>query len=149
MTVITTDILVTGIRRDDVFTWLSDFSRHQKFLIAGFPNLKTENTNKIVLPFQTGFKQRELGYTFIDADDSHGGRRIRISTTGKRTKGHLNYSLRTMKPSTNTLITLHMDYEPGTVLGMVLVSSIQQSLEKCFALVLNEMASHIKEDFNL
>ena len=35
MAVITTDILVEGIRRDEVFAWLSQFERHQSFLKAG------------------------------------------------------------------------------------------------------------------
>ena len=35
-------------------------------------------------------------------DDSHGGRRILVDTAGKRTQGQINFSLRTMKPSTNT-----------------------------------------------
>jgi len=146
MAVITTDILVTGLRRDDVFTWLSEFSRHSEFLKAGFPSLQKNGENELVLPFQAGFKNRELGYVFLGPDDSHGGRRIRFTTTGKRTRGHLNYSLRTMKPSTNTLITLHMDYDPGAFLGMALQSSIQQSLEKCFGLVLEELAKQILKD---
>lgn len=149
MAVITTDALVTGIRRDEVFTWLSEFSRHKQFLAAGFPQLKVESSDTLLLPFQSGFKVRELGYKFLGADDTHGGRRVRIETSGKRTTGHLNFSLRTMKPSTNTLITLHMDYEPGTLLGMVLQTSIQQSLEQCFSLVLEEIAANIRRDFNL
>jgi len=148
MAVITTDILVTGIRRDDVFTWLSEFSRHEGFLLAGFPKLKRNGDTELLLPFQAGFKTREFGYIFIGPDDSHGGRRIRFTTTGKRTRGHLNYSLRTMKPSRNTLITLHMDYDPGAFLGMALQSSIQQPLEECFTKVLQEMANQIHHDFN-
>jgi hypothetical protein len=58
-----------------------------------------------------------MGYRFIGPDDSHGGRRVRVETTGKRTRGTINYSLRTMKPSKNTLITLHLDYDPGGTLG--------------------------------
>ena len=147
MAVLTTDILVTGIRRDDVFTWLSDFSRHPQFLQAGFPDLHPTEDRTLVLPFLSGFKNRELGYQFIGPDDSHGGRRIKITTSGKRTRGHLNYSLRTMKPSTNTLITLHMDYDPGAFLGLALQSSIQQPLEKCFAAVLEEIVRQISKDF--
>ena len=61
-----------------------------------------------------------MGYRFVSADESHGGRRIIIETTGKRVAGKMHFSLRTMKPSTNTLVTLHLDYNPGGPLGSVI-----------------------------
>jgi len=148
MAVITTDILIEGIRRDDVFSWLSVFSRHKSFLLAGFPSLKAQGESELTLPFHAGFKERELGYIFLGPDDSHGGRRIKFTTTGKRTNGHLNYSLRTMKPSRNTMITLHMDYNPGSFLGKALQANIQQSLEKQFACVLNEIKEQIIQELS-
>ena len=147
MAVITTDILVEGIRRDEVFAWLSQFERHQSFLKAGFPSLIVKGETELLLPFQAGFKERNLGYIFLGPDDSHGGRRVKLKTTGKRTSGHLNYSLRTMKPSRNTLITLHMDYDPGSILGKALKTNIQQSLENHFATVLKEIKVQITKDF--
>ena len=147
MAVLTTDILIEGIRRDDVFSWLSEFTRHENFLKAGFPDLETAGDFELSLPVQAGFKSRRLIYTFIGPDDSHGGRRIRCTTTGKRTEGHLNYSLRTMKPSRNTLVTLHMDYKPGSFLGMALSNSIQETLETQFAKALEQLVQDIHKDF--
>ena len=60
----------------------------------------------------------------VGRDDSHGGRRVLCKTEGKRLGGSLHYSLRTMKPSTNTLLTVHLDYDPGRVLGALLDQAI-------------------------
>ena len=135
MAVLTTDILITGVKRNDVHAWLSEPERHLEFLKAGFPNAYPEGSI-LKLPFTAAYKQRELGYEFLQADDSHGGRRVLVRTHGKRTSGNLNYSLRTMKPSSNTLLTLHMDYKPGTLLGTMLTSSIEEELLRCFNTVL-------------
>ena len=143
MAVLTTDILITGMKRNDVFEWLSESSRHLDLLKAGFPNGRAEG-DILWLPFSGGYKTRELGYEFLRADDSHGGRRILIQTHGKRTSGSLNYSLRTMKPSSNTLITLHMDYNPGTLLGPMLTASIEEDLLRCFNRVLEEIKQKIQ-----
>ena len=148
MAVLTTDIQIEGIRRDEVFNWLGDFTKHETFLRAGFPELRIQENQEIVLPFYAGWKNRELGYIFIGPDASHGGRRVKCTTTGKRTSGHLNYSLRTMKPSRDTLITLHMDYAPGSILGALISDDIQRILEECFSKVLQELKTHIERDLN-
>ena len=146
MAVITLDILIEGMRRDDVFTWLSDFEHHFAFMQAGFPKASKENDTHFSLPFQAGYKTRSLGYHFERAEETHGGRRVLVKTTGKRLTGHLHLSLRTMKPSSNTLITLHMDYDPGSVLGAVLQSDIQQVLERNFRLCLESIKTSLENN---
>ena len=120
MTVLTRDILVEGLRRDVVFEWLANFNVHAEFLKAGFPKLEVLNQDTLSLPFSGGWKDRVLTYRFLEADDKFAGRRIQIATDGKRLKGHLHFSLRTMKPSTDTLVTLHMDYDPDQCSGRFL-----------------------------
>lgn len=146
MTVLTRDVLVNGLRRDDVFRWLSDFSVHIPFLQAGFPNLQHIDDSTVLLPFQGGWKQRELSYRFIEADDRHEGRRIQIATDGKRLKGHLHFSLRTMKPSTDTMVTLHMDYDSGSLLGKVLEQDIKDNLAACFVQCLQALKTQCEQD---
>jgi hypothetical protein len=117
MAVLTTDILITGVRRDDCFAWLSDPTNHASILANAFDQTTDTGDGHFELHLNTLGRKRVMGYRFIGPDDSHGGRRVRVETTGKRTRGTINYSLRTMKPSKNTLITLHLDYDPGGTLG--------------------------------
>ena len=146
MAVITTDILIEGLRRDDVFAWLSDFENHKIILEGAFVNIESSSENELTLHFNGGFKQRRMTYTFIGPDDSHGGRRVKIKTGGKRTQGSLSYSLRTMKPSTNTLVTLHMDYEPGPMLGALLdQNGIRRALENAYRNALSNILNHIHQ----
>ena len=105
MSIINCDVLVKGVRRDDAFEWLSDPANHARFVDGSFDTVKQTGTGEFELHFSAPPKTRVLGYHFDRPDDSHGGRRVLIRTSGKRTKGVLNYSLRTMKPSRNTLIT--------------------------------------------
>ena len=139
MPVITLDILVEGMRRDDVLNWLSDFENHVRIMQKSFPNSQQGSGMSLKLPLYAGFKQRTLEYHFQGKDDSHGGRRVLVKTTGKRMEGSLHYSLRTMKPSSNTLVTLHMDYNSGSVLGMLLKDDIQDQLENQLKNVLREL----------
>ena len=44
MAVITTDILIEGLRRDDVFAWLSDFENHKTILKMPSPKLNPPQT---------------------------------------------------------------------------------------------------------
>lgn len=130
MAIVTTDILLEGIRRDAVFKWLSDPSNHTSIVDGAFSSCKVNAPGDYVLTVKGAGKTRELGYQFDRPDDSHGGRRVLVKTTGKRFEGSLNYSLRTMKPSTNTLVTLHMDYDPGSGLGLLLDrAGINEQLE--------------------
>lgn len=146
MTVLTRDILVQGLRRDDVFEWLANFAVHQDFLLAGFPALQTVDENTLSLPFTGGWKERTLIYRFVEADDNFAGRRIQIATDGKRLKGHLHFSLRTMKPSTDTMVTLHMDYDTGSLLGKVLEQDINQQLAAAFVKSLQVLKTKCERD---
>lgn len=141
MAVLTRDIIINGYRRDDVFKWMSDFEVHAHFMKAGFPNLVQLDNQTLSLPFFGGYKQRTLIYRFIEADDRHEGRRIKLETDGKRLKGSLHYSLRTVKPSTDTMVTIHMDYDAGSMLGKVLQGDLENHLAECFVKALQELKS--------
>lgn len=144
MSVITLDILIEGMRRDDVLTWLSDFGNHIVVLQKVFPECKKNTDMTLELPIQAGFKQRNLQYHFQGKDASHGGRRVLVKTKGKRMEGSLHYSLRTMKPSSNTLITLHMDYDPGSILGILLKEDIQKQLESHLRKTLEQIKTSLE-----
>ena len=127
MSVITADILLTNARRDEVFDWLGNPANHPSFLNNIFTSVRETEKNSFELSLQAGFKKRTFSYVFEEKDDRHGGRRIKIRTVGKRAEGVISYSLRTMKPSRNTLLTITWDYSAGTNLGFVLNHfSIQQ-----------------------
>ena len=120
MTVITADILLTNARRDEVFDWLGELSNHPVFLKNVFSSVQEENETTLRVSLNAGFKNRSFSYIFEQKDDGHGGRRIRIKTDGKRSRGTISYSLRTMKPSRNTLLTITWDYSAGSQLGALL-----------------------------
>lgn len=144
MPVITTDILLTGIRRDDVFEWMGDPANHAAFLNGAFDGFEDQGGGVFALQINAAGKTRTMGYRFAGKDDSHGGRRILVDTDGKRTRGKLNYSLRTMKPSTNTLVTIRLDYEAGGPLGgIVAAAGLSDALERGFKAVLNNLSGSI------
>lgn len=120
MAVLTTDILLEGIRRDAVFEWLGQPEHHQALLEGAFDGVRKVDGQSYEMKLRTRPAPRPMTYTVERMDDSHGGRRVLCKTEGKRVAGSLHYSLRTMKPSTNTLLTVHLDYEPGRVLGALL-----------------------------
>lgn len=120
MAVITTDILLEGVQRDVVFDWLSKPEHHDRLLEGVFQDLRREDGQSWSGKLPSKPVARPLRYVFERPDDSHGGRRVLCRTEGRRLAGSLHYSLRTMKPSTNTLLTIHLDYEPGKVLGAAL-----------------------------
>ena len=147
MSIVNCDVLIEGVRRDAVFEWLSDPDNHTRFIQGCFDKMEQSGPGEHNLHFHAAPKNRVLGYHFDRPDDSHGGRRILIRTSGKRTSGTLNYSLRTMKPSRNTLVTLTMDYDPGSVLGGFLDrSGIAPALESRFQKVLNQLKDLILAD---
>ena len=140
MAVITTDRLIEGMRRDDVFEWLGDPANHGTILQGAFEGVRETATGEFELTLDTPPRRRVLTYTFEAKDDSHGGRRVLVRTGGKRTRGKLHYSLRTMKPSTNTLLTVHMDYDPGAVLGLILdAATLRGALEQALVQVLENV----------
>ncbi len=120
MAVITKDVLVVGMKRDDVLAWLGQADNHARILEGAFASCDASGSGAWTLGLACQDKQRTFTYRFDRVDDAHGGRRVLCTTEGKRVKGKLHYSLRTMKPSTNTMITLHADYEAGGALGRVL-----------------------------
>ena len=143
MAIITKDILLTGIRRDDVFEWMGDPVNHD-LIVAGAFDTVSGSAGHYELGLTTPGKKRTMSYRFKSKDDSHGGRRILVDTAGKRTQGQLNFSLRTMKPSTNTLVTIRMDYSPGGALGgLVNSAGLAQALESGLARMLENIAASI------
>jgi len=135
MAVSTHDILLEGARRDAVFGWLSEPSHHEQLLQGVFDDLSQVKPGEFEAKLRSRPVARPIRYVFERPDDSHGGRRVLCRTEGRRIAGSLHYSLRTMKPSTNTLLTVHMDYEPGRVLGaaldqLVLRKDLESALRK-------------------
>ena len=146
MAVLTTDILLQGFRRDLVFEWLGEPDNHRHILAGAFEDVVENKTGDFSLSFRApAMRKRTMGYHFDQKDDAHGGRRILVKTTGKRTTGNLNYSLRTMKPSTNTLVTLRLDYSPGGLLGSVIDTvSLREALEELLKSMLTNLEQAIQ-----
>jgi len=146
MAIITKDILLTGIRRDDVFDWLGDPANHDGIIQDAFDS-HSGTCGNYEVTLSTPGRKRTMGYRFKSRDDGHGGRRILVDTSGKRTTGQLNYSLRTMKPSTNTLVTIRMDYSPGGPLGgLVNSSGLSNALESGLGRMLENLARVIPRE---
>ncbi len=144
MAVTTADILLEGIRRDNVFEWLSEPANHDVLVEGAFDKVDRKGPGSYELTVSGPFKKRVMGYDFDHADDTHGGRRVHVTTSGKRTVGVLHYSLRTMKPSTNSLVTVHMDYDPGSMLGQVIDSQgLNGALEGCLKKILENLSREI------
>lgn len=140
MALVTHDILLRGIRREEVFEWLGDVGNQKRILEGAFDDMKETGPGSFDLTLNTPVKTRVVGYQFAGLDDSHGGRRVLVKTSGKRTTGSLHYSLRTMKPSTNTLVTLHMDFDPGGPIGEAIYSAlIRDKLEAATGKVLENL----------
>ena len=120
MAIVTVDTLVEGVRRDDVFKFLSEPARHEALLKAGFLEVRLVGPNAWSLTIPVPARPVVVVYRFRTPDDDHGGRRVLIDLEGARTKGELHFSMRTMKPSTNTMVTAHADYRSGRLLGLML-----------------------------
>ena len=150
MSVITTDVLVEGVKRVDVLDWLSKPDNHGRILEGAFDALQRTGDQSWDLTLKVAPKTRVIGYTFDELDQSHGGRRVICHTTGKRTAGTLHFSLRTMRPSTNTLVTLHSDYAPGGALGELYdVAILRKALEARWKRVLDNLQREVMKDFDL
>ena len=143
MPVMTKDILLENVRRDDLFEWLGNLENHLSFLNNAAKKVQQKSPTELTLTVASKFKSRDIGYILKKKDDEHGGRRIRIETTGKRSSGLLSYSLRTMKPSRNTMLTVTWDYQSGSILGMVLDQlSLQESYETLIHTILSNIDQH-------
>ena len=145
MPVLTSDILLEDIQRDDIFEWLGNLDNHLLFLSPFVDNKQTHN-DELSITLTTKFKKRIIGYHIHKKDDDHGGRRVKIITKGKRSTGVLSYSLRTMKPSRNTMLTITWDYEVGSALGIILNSI---SLSQSYQDFLDAITSNIEKNKDL
>jgi carbon monoxide dehydrogenase subunit G len=144
MSVLTTDILLEGMRRDDVLAWLSEPARHGRLLEGAFDGVTTTAPGRYVVTVSTPPRKREMTYTFEHVDEEHGGRRVHVTLGGRRTTGKLHYSLRTMKPAGNTLVTLHADIESGGVLGMLAEwTGLRDRLDKGFRAMLENLKREV------
>lgn len=147
MAVCTSDILLEGVRRDRVFDWLSDPANHATILDGAFDGMKAVGPGSFDLTVRSQGRGRTLEYRFDRPDDSHGGRRVLVNTGGKRFRGKLHYSLRTMKPSSNTLVTVHMDYDSGAVIGALLNSAgLNRELEARLKKVLENISRDVPRE---
>lgn len=146
MAVLTKDIMLRGIRRDEVFEWLGETSNQKRILEDAFDGFKELGAGHYELSLNTPVKKRVMTYQFTAKDDSHQGRRIVVHTSGKRFEGDLHFSLRTMKPSTNTLVTMHMDFStggPGPLGDVIFDRFVREVLEAKFAKTLENLSDRI------
>ena len=148
MAVLTTDILLEGVRREAAFEWLGQADNHPRILDGAFASVSDKGGGQLDLTFQAPpGRSRTMGYRFKEADSSHSGRRVLVETTGKRTRGELHYSLRTMKPSSNTMVTLRIDYDPGNLLGQIIDAvALRQVLEDGMRAMLANLKAAIEAD---
>ena len=146
MPVLTCDILLENVHRDLLFEELGNIDMHHKLLKEACGSLEKISDHELRFTIKGRFKSRTVGYLLSQKDDDHGGRRIRIETTGKRSQGRLSYSLRTMKPSRNTLITITWDYDPGTGLGLLLDPlSLRETYTGFIKTILSSLVSHFQK----
>ncbi len=147
MSVITTDILLEGYRRKQVFEWMSEPANHARWLAGAFASVTPQGDRAWDVMVAAKPVARPMGYHFDSADASHRGRRILCHTSGKRTKGKLNYSLRTPRGTNHTLVTLHADYDPGRLVGRLLDSSgLREALESHYVRLLETLGQEIARD---
>lgn len=143
MPVMTKDILLKDVRRDDLFEWLGNMENHISFLKSAAKEVHQKSPTELTLTIESKFKSRQVGYILKKKDDEHGGRRVRIETTGKRSSGLLSYSLRTMKPSRNTMLTITWDYKSGSLLGIALEQfSLQESYDLFLSIILQYITDY-------
>ena len=148
MAVITVDTTILGIHREKVFEWLSDPTNHLRLFEGAFDEVTETTSGSFELRLSVPPKTRQIGCEWLGPDENHGGRRIEFRTTGKRTSGVLRYSLRTAKPKTGTLVTLHMDYSPGGALGGLINSAggLQEKLRQSLSVMLEHVVRDMPND---
>jgi hypothetical protein len=143
VSVYTTDVLVEGIRRDDVLVWLSNPANHRAIVTGAFDGMSESGPGHYALELKSPPRPRTIDYSFDRVDEEHGGRRIHIKLAGRHVNGTLTYSLRTMKPSTNTLVTLHVDlFGNGYLLLVAEKLGLRPRLEKALA----DCAANVKRE---
>jgi hypothetical protein len=146
MSVYTTDVLIEGVRRDDVLAWLSEPKNHRAIVEGAWDGLRETGTGCFELDVKSPPRPRVLAYTFDRVDEEHGGRRVHVALSGRHVNGKLHYSLRTMKPSTNTLVTLHADFEGN---GYLLLAAeklgLRPRLERAFKAMADNVLREVKQ----
>lgn len=145
MSVYTNDVLIEGTRRDDVLAFLSDPKNHRIIVDGAWDGLAENGVGDFNLEVKGGPRPRTMHYRFDHVDDEHGGRRVHVKVEGRRVTGVLHYSLRTMKPSTNTLVTLHADFGDGGILGQISEQmGLRKRLDEGFKAMLDNLHRAIK-----
>jgi hypothetical protein len=148
MAVITVDTTILGLHREKVFAWLSDPAHHSALFDGAFDRVTSKGGGNFELSLRVPPKTRTIGCEWLGPDETHGGRRIEFRTTGKRTGGLLRYSLRTAKPKMGTMVTLHMDYSPGSGLGSFINSAggLQDKLRRALTHMLDNLVRELPVD---
>ena len=147
MPVVTTDALVDGVKREAVMEWLSEPRNHGRALSEAFSSFKQDRDDSWRVELAGPPRPVKIHYIFDRPDTSHSGRRILCRVEGKRVEGSLKWSLRTEKPSTNTRVTLHHDYNAGRLLGPLLdAASTRKALEAAWQRVVDKAAAEIMRD---
>ncbi len=145
MSVITQDVIVDNRSREQVLEWLAKPENHAVLLEGAFEKVQTKSAGDFEAVLVTPLKRRALSYRFLRADEEHGGRRVHVELSGSRIGGSLHYSLRTMKPTTNTLVTLHVDYDTGGLLGTLIDhSGLRRPYEDAWKKVLANLKQAIE-----
>ena len=142
MPVLTCDILIENLHKDALFEWLGNLQNHIPFLAHAFDSV-VQNPESFMLAISTPIKTYYLEYALDKKDDEYSGKRIRIKTMGKRGSGQMNFSLRTMKPSRNTMLTITWDYSPGSVLGFLLNKAF---FEDIYMKAIQDIVQHIQQN---
>ena len=146
MSVYTHDVLIQGIKRDDVLAWLSVPGHHARVLEGAWGGMSAKGDGEYDLQLTGAPRPRSMHYRFDRLDDDHGGRRVHVETKGRRVNGHLHYSLRTMKPSMNTLVTLHADFGEMGVLGQLSEQlGLRATLDAGFKKMLENLEREIRK----
>lgn len=145
MSVYTHDVLIEGRRRDEVLDWLARPENHRALVDGAFDLVVERAPGEYELSLATRPRPRTLHYRFDRVDEDHGGRRVHVSTAGRRLDGRLHYSLRTAKPSTNTLVTLHADLDEGGALGALVERlGLRERLDTAFRRILDNLAANLR-----
>lgn len=142
MSVITCDAVVRDMDSDAVFAWLKVPDHHRVLLEGAFVRVESVGVGvyELELPLTSRLSHR-LCYEYVRWEEEHGGRRVHVRMLGRRVPGMLRYSLSTAQPSSDTLVTLHLDYKPGRALGLLVDRlMLRQALERALQAMMANLA---------
>ncbi len=148
MPVITRDITVDSVGRDELFAWLREPEHHRRILDGAFASVQSvgQGVFELQLPLSGSLSHR-LCYELERFDQEHGGRRVWVRTLGRRVKGTLRYSLTSLGGGAGTRVTLHLDYSPGRALGILVDRlMLRQALERASDAMLQNMADALASE---